>query len=185
MLPNICAGVTSAAFVSVALVLGEYTFASLLNFNTMPAVIALLGKSDAPTVVAGALASLVFAAFLLRAALVRGPPHPYRRKGPDVTVLHTTREPKGTGAGVSLVDLRRTYGSLNALDGLTWTSRRARWWCCSGPRGAARPPPCGSSPGWTGPTRARCVVGGEDISRSPRTSATWAWCSRPTACSRT
>jgi putative spermidine/putrescine transport system permease protein len=65
VLPNIWPGVMSAAFVSVALVLGEFTFASLLNFNTLPVVLALLGKSDAPTSVAGSLAALVFAAVLL------------------------------------------------------------------------------------------------------------------------
>ena len=65
VLPNIRAGVMSAAFVSVALVLGEYTFASLLNFNTLPTVLALLGKSDAPTSVAGSLAALIFGALLL------------------------------------------------------------------------------------------------------------------------
>ena len=59
------AGVTSAAFVSVALVLGEYTFASLLHFETMPYVIGLLGKSDAPTSVAASLAALLFASLLL------------------------------------------------------------------------------------------------------------------------
>ncbi|MEP7090069.1 MAG: ABC transporter permease subunit [Nocardioidaceae bacterium] len=65
VLPNIWPGVTSAAFVAVALVLGEYTFASLLNFNTLPTVLALLNKSDAAAGVAGALASLVLAAILL------------------------------------------------------------------------------------------------------------------------
>jgi putative spermidine/putrescine transport system permease protein len=65
VLPNIWGGVTSAAFVAVALVLGEYTFASLLNFETMPYVIGLLGKSDAPTSVAASLASLIFASALL------------------------------------------------------------------------------------------------------------------------
>jgi len=65
VLPNIWAGVTSAAFVAVALVLGEYTFASLLNFETMPYVIGLLGKSDAPTSVAASLASLILASLLL------------------------------------------------------------------------------------------------------------------------
>lgn len=67
ILPNIWPGVTSAAFVAVALVLGEYTFASLLNFETMPYVIGLLGKSNAPTSVAASLASLVFASVLLLA----------------------------------------------------------------------------------------------------------------------
>jgi putative spermidine/putrescine transport system permease protein len=65
VLPNIWGGVTSAAFVAVALVLGEYTFASLLNFETMPYVIGLLGKSDAPTSVAASLAVLIFASALL------------------------------------------------------------------------------------------------------------------------
>lgn len=65
VLPNIWSGVMSAAFVSVALVLGEYTFASLLNFNTLPVVLALLGKSDAPTSVAGSLAALIFGVVLL------------------------------------------------------------------------------------------------------------------------
>jgi len=65
VLPNIVPGVTSAAFVSVALVLGEFTFASLLNFQTLPTVLGLLSKSDARTGVAGALAALVFATLLL------------------------------------------------------------------------------------------------------------------------
>lgn len=65
VLPNIWPGVTSAAFVAVALVLGEYTFASLLNFETLPVVLALLNKSDARTGVAGALASLLVACVLL------------------------------------------------------------------------------------------------------------------------
>ncbi|CAN5435462.1 ABC transporter permease subunit [soil metagenome] len=66
ILPNITSGVTNATFVTVALVLGEYTFTSLLNFpQTMPYVIAAIGKSDAPVSVAAALGSLVFATLLL------------------------------------------------------------------------------------------------------------------------
>ena len=66
ILPNIYPGITSATFVTVALVLGEYVFTSLLNFpETMPYVIAAIGKSDAPTSVAAALASLIFATLLL------------------------------------------------------------------------------------------------------------------------
>ncbi len=65
ILPNIWPGVMSAAFISVALVLGEYTFASLLNFETLPYVIGLLGKSDAPTSVAASLAVLIAASVLL------------------------------------------------------------------------------------------------------------------------
>ncbi len=65
IVPNIWPGVLAAAFISVALVLGEFVFASLLNFDTLPVVIALLGKSDAGVSVAASLAALVFAFTLL------------------------------------------------------------------------------------------------------------------------
>jgi len=66
VLPNIVPGVMSAAFISVALVLGEYVFASLLNLgDTLPVVIALLGKSEGATSVAASLASILFVALLL------------------------------------------------------------------------------------------------------------------------
>lgn len=51
--------------VMVKVVLGEYTFASLLNYNNLQVVIAFLGKSDAPVSVAESLASLIFAFGLL------------------------------------------------------------------------------------------------------------------------
>jgi len=65
VVPNLGAGILSAAFISVALVLGEFTFASLLNYQTLPVVIDLFGKSDARVSVAAALGSIVFASALL------------------------------------------------------------------------------------------------------------------------
>jgi len=65
IVPNIWAGVLNAAFITVALVLGEYTLASLLHFDTLPVAIVLLGKSDAPTSMAAALGSIVLAFVLL------------------------------------------------------------------------------------------------------------------------
>ena len=65
IVPNLGAGILSAAFISVALVLGEYTFASLLNYQTLPVVIALFGKSDAHISVAASLGTIVFASALL------------------------------------------------------------------------------------------------------------------------
>ena len=72
IVPNIWSGVLAAAFVSVALVLGEYTIASLLNYENMQVVIQLLGKSDANTSVAASLAALVFAFVLLMLLSVVG-----------------------------------------------------------------------------------------------------------------
>lgn len=65
IVPNIWPGILSAAFVAIALVLGEYTFASLLNYETLPVAIVLLGKSDAPTSMAAALGSIALAFVLL------------------------------------------------------------------------------------------------------------------------
>jgi putative spermidine/putrescine transport system permease protein len=67
VVPNIWSGVLSASFVSVALVLGEFTIASLTNYENLQVVIALLGKSEARTSVAASLASLLFASVLLLA----------------------------------------------------------------------------------------------------------------------
>lgn len=66
VVPNIWSGVMSAAFISVALVMGEYVFASLLHFdNTLPVTIALLGKSETRTSVAASLAAMAFVSLLL------------------------------------------------------------------------------------------------------------------------
>lgn len=65
VVPNIKGAILSAALISVALVLGEFTIASLLNFNTLQVVINLLGKRDAAIAVAVSLAALLFAFALL------------------------------------------------------------------------------------------------------------------------
>jgi len=65
VLPNIMTGVLSAATITVALVLGEFTFASLLNYLTMPVQLAAIYKVEARAAVAGALASILLVALLL------------------------------------------------------------------------------------------------------------------------
>ncbi len=65
VVPNIWSGVLSAAFISVAVVLGEYTIASLSGYQTLPIQIVALGKTDGPTSVAASLATLLFGFVLL------------------------------------------------------------------------------------------------------------------------
>ena len=65
IVPNIKTALVSASFISIALVLGEYTFASLLNFDTLQVAIALQSKSNAQESVAASLASILFAVLLL------------------------------------------------------------------------------------------------------------------------
>lgn len=74
VVPNIWPGILSAAFISTAVVLGEYTVASLSGFDTLPVRIVLIGKADGPTSVAASLATLLFGFVLLSilAVVTRG-----------------------------------------------------------------------------------------------------------------
>ena len=65
VLPNIRSAVLSAAFLTVALVLGEFTIASLLNRQNLQVAINFLGKSSATMSVAVSFAALVLAFVLL------------------------------------------------------------------------------------------------------------------------
>jgi putative spermidine/putrescine transport system permease protein len=67
VVPNIWSGIVSAAFISIAVVLGEYTIASLSGFQTLQVQIVAVGKSDGPTSVAASLATLLFGLVLLLA----------------------------------------------------------------------------------------------------------------------
>lgn len=60
ILPNLRTAVLSASFLSVALVLGEFTIASLFSKKNLQVAMFELGKSDAKVSVAVGLAALVF-----------------------------------------------------------------------------------------------------------------------------
>jgi putative spermidine/putrescine transport system permease protein len=67
VLPGVRGAVLSAALLTVALVLGEFTLASLLNFPTLQVAINLTGKRDAALSIAVSLAALLLAFGLLLA----------------------------------------------------------------------------------------------------------------------
>jgi putative spermidine/putrescine transport system permease protein len=82
ILPNIRTAVMSAAFLAVALVLGEFTIASLLNRENLQVGINLLGKRDAQMSVAVSLAALVVAFVLLMVLSLAGGRRRRGRRGP-------------------------------------------------------------------------------------------------------
>ena len=61
VVPNMGTAVMSAAFLGVALVLGEFTVANLLSRTNLQVAIYQLGRSDASMSIAVALCSLIFA----------------------------------------------------------------------------------------------------------------------------
>ncbi|GAA1621385.1 ABC transporter permease [Actinoplanes couchii] len=72
VLPNIRSAVLSAAFLTVALVLGEFTIASLLHRTNLQVAIEFLGKSSATVSVAVSLAALLLAFVLLIVLSIAG-----------------------------------------------------------------------------------------------------------------
>ncbi|RLV48628.1 ABC transporter permease subunit [Nocardioides mangrovicus] len=65
VVPNIWSGMLSASFIAIAVVLGEYTIASLMGYQNLQVVIVLLGKTDGPTSVAASLATILLGFVLL------------------------------------------------------------------------------------------------------------------------
>lgn len=73
LVPNISAALLNAGVLSVALVLGEFTVASLLNFQNLQVAIYVLGRVNAGVSIAVALGSLLFSfALLLALSFVGG-----------------------------------------------------------------------------------------------------------------
>ncbi|MHB1739065.1 MAG: ABC transporter permease [Actinomycetes bacterium] len=77
IVPNLRSSILFSAFLTLALVLGEFTMASLMLFNTFPVWIVQVGQSQAQGAVAVSIFSLVFAWFLLFAFSLLGA----RRRG--------------------------------------------------------------------------------------------------------
>jgi putative spermidine/putrescine transport system permease protein len=80
--PNMSGAVLNACLLSVALVLGEFTFANLLNYVNLQVEIAQLGLATAGTSIAVAVASLLFAFVLLMVLSFVGAVRRMRRAKP-------------------------------------------------------------------------------------------------------
>ena len=80
IVPNISGAILNAAFLSVALVLGEYTLANNLLYNNLQVEIAMLGRANAGVSIAVAVASLLFAFAVLIAISFVGRSRRVRRE---------------------------------------------------------------------------------------------------------
>ena len=80
LIPNVLAGILSAVFLTIALVLGEFAYASLLLWDTFPTVLAVAGMAGASTAVALTVLSLIGVWLLLTAiTLFSKPKHKVTR----------------------------------------------------------------------------------------------------------
>ena len=176
ILPNIKAAALAASFLTLAIVMGEYTIASLSAFNTFPSTSSTSTRTR----------RIPAAAVTLLASGSRGP-----RCSPSLVV--------GAGRRDTCRGRRARHGRRRAPAAAPALRRRRR------PRrhrprdperrvrlvprpvaGAARRPRCGSSRASTGPTSGQVVVDGKDITGvPPNKRGHRAWSSRRTASSRT
>ena len=65
IMPTLRSGIMNGTVIAIALVLGEFTISSLLNYETLQVVISQLGRSDGNVAVAVSVASLLFVLALL------------------------------------------------------------------------------------------------------------------------
>jgi len=76
IVPNISSALLNACLLSVAVVLGEFTFANLMNYENLQVAIAYVGLVSAGTSIAVSVASLLFAFVLLMILSFVGRPRP-------------------------------------------------------------------------------------------------------------
>ncbi len=204
ILPNLTTALLSAIVLTVALVLGEFTMASLSCTRRSRCGSSQRQTSGQVSVAASLLALFVTWLFLMAITVIgtrqsrrtgggrsRCLPSPVKKRG--VTNDHQHRQhaaadgPGGAGSGTSVVlqNLSRAFGATRALDGLSIEIAPASSSRCSARRAAARPRPCASWPASSSRTTDRSWSTARTSRRCRPRSGTWAWCSRATACSRT
>ena len=93
VLPNIRSAVLSASFLSVALVLGEFTVANLLSRTNVQVAINLLGKRDPSVAVAVSLAVLLLTFLLLLIISLAGVRRRRRTRGGDAITTSAVPTP--------------------------------------------------------------------------------------------
>jgi len=97
IVPNMSSALLNASVLSVAVVLGEYTFANLLSYENLQVAIAYVGLTSAGTSVAVAVASLLFAFVLLMILSFVGRPRPrVARAGKTLAPVQLVPSPQGT-----------------------------------------------------------------------------------------
>jgi putative spermidine/putrescine transport system permease protein len=97
IVPNMSSAILNASLLSVAVVLGEYTFANLLTYENLQVAIAYVGLVSAGTSVAVAVASLLFAfALLMILSFVGRPRQREARAEKTLAPIQLVPPPAGT-----------------------------------------------------------------------------------------
>ena len=156
ILPNIKNAALAGSFLTLAIVMGEYTIASLSQFYTFPVYIQYINQNKAFP--AGAVTLLSFgitwAAMLALLFFARG--RRRRTRGSEVAM-----------ATVELQQLRRLFGDVAALDGIDVSISSGEFLSLLGPSGCGKTTALRLIAGFDRPTSGRVLVGGSDVTGVP------------------
>ena len=188
--PNMRQAILNSLLLTGALVLGEFTIAYLLLYNTLQPTLYSISRNtpNAGVIFSTSLASLLFAfALLIDRVLCRTPAAPgMRNRSVSSPVTSAQGAVARTAVEVRMEGLTRRYGPVTALDGLDLTLQPGELIALLGPvrlRQDHHAAAAGRAGGRRRRDRSRSAAGTSPGCRPA--SGTWAWCSRPTRCSRT
>ena len=145
ILPNIRAAALAASFLTLAIVMGEFTIANLSAFHTFPIFLQYVNETQGFPAAALTLMSFGITWAAMLSLLLVG-----RKRGARGAVHRRS----ALMAYLELQNLHRDFGTVKALDGIEIALGEGEFLSLLGRPAAARRPRCGSSPASTARMRA-------------------------------
>ncbi len=169
LLPNLRRGVLAASFISVAVVLGEYTIASLLTRVNLQTAVLQVSQSDPYIAVALALdgARSCFSSSSRDRPGGIPAPQPEHTMTITLTPQHVRSSATSDGAAVELIDVTKNFGAHRALAGLSLSIARGEFVALLGPSGCGKTTALRVLAGLEQVDRGGIHIDGQDVSAVP------------------
>ncbi len=158
ILPNIRVAALSGAFLTLAIVMGEFTIASLSAFHTFPTYLQQINQSKAYPAAAATLMSFMITWAAMLSILA------------DRAAWRTAHRARGdrpvtAAAHVELQGLWRSFGHVTALQGIDLALGEGEFVSLLGPSGCGKTTALRLVAGFDQPDAGSILVGGKDVTR--------------------
>ena len=158
IVPNLRASLLSAAFLTLAIVMGEFTMSVLMQFTTFAVYINYVGATQAQGAAALSLLSfgITWVAMLGILALGRRPGARQVQIGGTALMAH-----------LELRSVTKRFGPVAALDDVTLALEKGEFFSMLGPSGCGKTTALRIVAGFETPDAGQVLVDGNDITRVP------------------